>query len=145
MNMTCSFFSVTYNLSYQYRVMKGVLHCDPHPGNLLRTTDGKLCILDWGMTLEVPNDLQYALLEFIAHINTEGKRGRWLLLAVHTRKILMLTSFTQHIHRLRLHPSGLYQFGLLARGRQFRTIAKQWYHRRFELRIPSTQSRWRAR
>ncbi|KAL7542745.1 hypothetical protein ACHAXR_012087 [Thalassiosira sp. AJA248-18] len=49
----------------------GVLHCDPHPGNLLRTTDGKLCILDWGMTLAVPNDLQYALLEFIAHINTE--------------------------------------------------------------------------
>jgi len=49
----------------------GVLHCDPHPGNLLRTTDGRLCILDWGMTLAVPNDLQYALLEFIAHINTE--------------------------------------------------------------------------
>ena len=49
----------------------GVLHCDPHPGNLLRTTDGKLCILDWGMTLDVPPDLQYALLEFIAHINTE--------------------------------------------------------------------------
>ena len=45
--------------------------CDPHPGNLLRTTDGKLCILDWGMTLGVPNDLQYALLEFIAHINSE--------------------------------------------------------------------------
>lgn len=49
----------------------GVLHCDPHPGNLLRTTDGRLCILDWGMTLNVPNDLQYALLEFIAHINVE--------------------------------------------------------------------------
>ena len=42
------------------------------PGNLLRTTDGKLCILDWGMTLGVPDDLQYALLEFIAHINTEN-------------------------------------------------------------------------
>lgn len=28
--------------------------------------------LDWGMTLSVPNDLQYALLEFIAHINTEN-------------------------------------------------------------------------
>jgi len=50
----------------------GVLHCDPHPGNLLRTTDGKLCILDWGMTLEVPPNLQYGLLEFIAHINTEN-------------------------------------------------------------------------
>ena len=45
--------------------------CDPHPGNLLRTTDGRLCILDWGMTLAVPRDLQYALLEFIAHINAE--------------------------------------------------------------------------
>lgn len=49
----------------------GVLHCDPHKGNLLRTTDGKLCILDWGMTLSVPSDLQYSLLEFIAHINIE--------------------------------------------------------------------------
>lgn len=49
----------------------GVLHCDPHPGNLLRTTDGRLCILDWGMTLEVPNDIQYGLLEFIAHVNSE--------------------------------------------------------------------------
>lgn len=49
----------------------GILHCDPHPGNLLRTTDGKLCILDWGMTLKVPKDLQYGLLEFIAHINIE--------------------------------------------------------------------------
>mmetsp|Transcript_11978 Transcript_11978/g.25497 ORF Transcript_11978/g.25497 Transcript_11978/m.25497 type:complete len:959 (-) Transcript_11978:109-2985(-) len=49
----------------------GVLHCDPHPGNLLRTTDGRLCILDWGMTLRVPSNLQYALLEFIAHINSE--------------------------------------------------------------------------
>ena len=49
----------------------GVLHCDPHPGNLLRTTDGRLCVLDWGMTLEVPNELQYSLLEFIAHLNVE--------------------------------------------------------------------------
>jgi len=49
----------------------GTLHCDPHPGNLLRTLDGRLCILDWGMTLAVPDDLQYALLEFIAHINVE--------------------------------------------------------------------------
>ncbi|KAL1530023.1 hypothetical protein AB1Y20_000948 [Prymnesium parvum] len=49
----------------------GVLHCDPHPGNLLRTKDGKLCILDWGMTQNVPEDLQYSLIEFIAHVNAE--------------------------------------------------------------------------
>jgi predicted unusual protein kinase regulating ubiquinone biosynthesis (AarF/ABC1/UbiB family) len=57
----------------------GVLHCDPHPGNLLRTEDGRLCVLDWGMTLTLPQDLQYSLLEFIAHCNSEdyshlGKR-----------------------------------------------------------------------
>ena len=43
----------------------------PHPGNLLRTLDGKLCVLDWGMTLEVPRDLQYGLIDFIAHVNAE--------------------------------------------------------------------------
>lgn len=46
-------------------------HIDPHPGNLLRTKDGKLCILDFGMTLETPPDLQYSLLEFIAHLTAE--------------------------------------------------------------------------
>lgn len=46
------------------------LHCDPHPGNLLRTTDGRLCILDWGMTLDTEPDLQYSLLEFVAHLTS---------------------------------------------------------------------------
>jgi predicted unusual protein kinase regulating ubiquinone biosynthesis (AarF/ABC1/UbiB family) len=52
-------------------LFQGVLHCDPHPGNLLRTPNGELCILDWGMTLPVPTDLQYSLIEFIAHVNAE--------------------------------------------------------------------------
>ena len=50
----------------------GTLHCDPHPGNLLRTTDGRLCILDFGMCLEVPTDLQLSLLEFIANLQAEN-------------------------------------------------------------------------
>jgi len=50
----------------------GTLHCDPHPGNLMRTTDGKLCILDFGMCLEVPADLQLSLLEFIANLQAEN-------------------------------------------------------------------------
>jgi len=48
------------------------LHCDPHPGNLLRTTDGKLCILDFGMTLDVDPNLQYSLLEYIAHCSSDN-------------------------------------------------------------------------
>merc|ERR1712185_385823 len=50
----------------------GCLHCDPHPGNLLRTADGKLCILDFGMTLDVPTDLQLSLLEFISNLSAEN-------------------------------------------------------------------------
>jgi predicted unusual protein kinase regulating ubiquinone biosynthesis (AarF/ABC1/UbiB family) len=50
----------------------GTLHCDPHPGNLLRTPDGRLCILDWGMIIDVPEDLQLSLLEFIADLNAEN-------------------------------------------------------------------------
>jgi len=50
----------------------GTLHCDPHPGNLLRTKDGRLCILDWGMVITVPTDLQLSLLEFIANLNAEN-------------------------------------------------------------------------
>lgn len=50
----------------------GTLHCDPHPGNLLRTPDGRLCILDWGMVIDVPEDLQLSLLEFIANLNAKA-------------------------------------------------------------------------
>ena len=50
----------------------GTLHCDPHPGNLLRTPDGRLCILDWGMVIQVPADLQLSLLEFIANLSAEN-------------------------------------------------------------------------
>ena len=43
-----------------------------HPGNLLRTPDGRLCILDWGMVINVPEDLQLSLLEFIADLNAKN-------------------------------------------------------------------------
>lgn len=49
----------------------GVLHCDPHPGNLLRASDGRLCILDWGLVTRVDSDLQYSLIDYIAHLLTE--------------------------------------------------------------------------
>lgn len=31
----------------------GFLHADPHPGNLIRTPDGRLCVLDFGLMTEV--------------------------------------------------------------------------------------------
>jgi predicted unusual protein kinase regulating ubiquinone biosynthesis (AarF/ABC1/UbiB family) len=48
----------------------GVLHCDPHPGNLLRTPEGKLCILDWGMVTRLPPELQLTLIEHMAHLTS---------------------------------------------------------------------------
>lgn len=47
------------------------LHSDPHPGNLIRTPDGRLCILDFGMVLDIDPSLQYALLEYVAHLTSE--------------------------------------------------------------------------
>lgn len=46
----------------------GLLHADPHPGNLFRTSDGKLCILDWGLVTPVSSELSTAILSFIAHL-----------------------------------------------------------------------------
>ena len=104
----------------------GTLHCDPHPGNLLRTTDGRLCVLDWGMTLEVPSDLQYALLEFIAHLNTEDydaipqAKHYTATLPLHRRRYITVTLPYRHTAAIRplrsrsLAVTGLHQPGLLS-------------------------------
>jgi predicted unusual protein kinase regulating ubiquinone biosynthesis (AarF/ABC1/UbiB family) len=43
----------------------GYFHADPHPGNLLATSDGDLCYLDFGMMSESP---EYARTAIIAHV-----------------------------------------------------------------------------
>ena len=32
----------------------GLMHADPHPGNVLMLPDGRLCYLDFGLLVEVP-------------------------------------------------------------------------------------------
>jgi len=46
----------------------GTLHADPHPGNLLRASDGRLCILDWGLVTTLSKDFHVAYIEHIAHL-----------------------------------------------------------------------------
>jgi hypothetical protein len=46
--------SICMNTYLTMLLESGLLHCDPHPGNLLRTPDGRLCILDWGMVTNIP-------------------------------------------------------------------------------------------
>lgn len=47
---------------------KGVLHADPHPGNLLMTPDGRLALLDLGMTASVPPRIQEEVVKLLLSI-----------------------------------------------------------------------------
>ena len=46
----------------------GFFHADPHPGNMLRTPDGQLVILDFGLMTEVTEDQRFGMIEAIAHL-----------------------------------------------------------------------------
>jgi predicted unusual protein kinase regulating ubiquinone biosynthesis (AarF/ABC1/UbiB family) len=47
---------------------KGILHADPHPGNLLVTDDGRLALLDLGMTATVPPRIQQEVVKLLLSI-----------------------------------------------------------------------------
>eukprot|EP00268_Persea_americana_P031556 TRINITY_DN3077_c0_g1_i10.p1 TRINITY_DN3077_c0_g1~~TRINITY_DN3077_c0_g1_i10.p1 ORF type:complete len:372 (-),score=69.34 TRINITY_DN3077_c0_g1_i10:601-1716(-) len=46
----------------------GFYHADPHPGNLLRTNDGKLAYLDFGMMGEFRQELRDGFVEACLHL-----------------------------------------------------------------------------
>lgn len=41
---------------------------DPHPGNLIRTPDGRLAILDFGLMSSVDDNIKYGMIEAISHL-----------------------------------------------------------------------------
>ncbi|AFY75192.1 putative unusual protein kinase [Synechococcus sp. PCC 7502] len=47
---------------------QGFFHADPHPGNLLVMSDGKLAYLDFGMMSQVSSEQRYGLIEAIIHL-----------------------------------------------------------------------------
>ena len=63
-----SLCSLAMNCYMEMMLGTGTLHCDPHPGNLLRTKEGKLCILDWGLVSTLDADLQLTLIEHVANL-----------------------------------------------------------------------------
>lgn len=46
----------------------GFFHADPHPGNMLRTPDGRLAILDFGLMTQVTETQKYGMIEAISHL-----------------------------------------------------------------------------
>jgi predicted unusual protein kinase regulating ubiquinone biosynthesis (AarF/ABC1/UbiB family) len=53
----------------------GFFHADPHPGNLLVMTDGKLAYLDFGMMSQVEADRRFGLIEAIVHLVNRDFEG----------------------------------------------------------------------
>ena len=46
----------------------GFFHADPHPGNMIRTPDGRLAILDFGLMTEIDDNIKYGMIEAISHL-----------------------------------------------------------------------------
>lgn len=54
--------------SFNQLLEKGFYHADPHPGNLLRTYDGKLAYIDFGMMGEFKEELREGFIEACLHL-----------------------------------------------------------------------------
>ncbi|KAL8226380.1 hypothetical protein R6Q57_016212 [Mikania cordata] len=54
--------------SFNQLLEYGFYHADPHPGNLLRTYDGKLAYLDFGMMGEFKQELRDGFIEACVHL-----------------------------------------------------------------------------
>ncbi|EYU36535.1 hypothetical protein ABFS82_14G277200 [Erythranthe guttata] len=54
--------------SFNQLLESGFYHADPHPGNLLRTYDGKLAYLDFGMMGEFKEELREGFIEACLHL-----------------------------------------------------------------------------
>src|SRR4029079_15786659 len=49
-------------LYIQMMLVDGLFHADPHPGNIMVTTDGRIVLVDFGMTVRVPLETRRALM-----------------------------------------------------------------------------------
>lgn len=72
----------------------GFFHGDPHPGNLIVTTDGRLCFLDWGLAGQLTREMRYFLVDLFAACQ-EGNAERVSRIAIRmgasTRRIDRVT------------------------------------------------------
>ena len=65
-----------FRVYLQHVLVDGMFHADPHPGNLLITADGQLCMLDLGMVGTMPKSLQVTLAQLlIAITDKDGEQA----------------------------------------------------------------------
>jgi ubiquinone biosynthesis protein len=87
---------------------EGLFHGDPHSGNVLVIPDGRLCLLDFGMTGELDEQMRESLthlLEAVVKSDTRGATDSYLEMTMASEKVnraaLMvdMKSVLQEIHR----------------------------------------------
>jgi predicted unusual protein kinase regulating ubiquinone biosynthesis (AarF/ABC1/UbiB family) len=54
--------STLVELYIQMMLVDGLFHADPHPGNLMVSADGRIVLVDFGMTVRVPLETRRALM-----------------------------------------------------------------------------------
>lgn len=54
---------------------QGFYHADPHPGNMLVTDDGRLCLMDWGMVGRLTEDERNELLFIVQAVTDRDAHG----------------------------------------------------------------------
>ncbi|MCS5697856.1 AarF/ABC1/UbiB kinase family protein [Cyanobium sp. FGCU-52] len=59
---------VGVNCSLEQLLDHGFFHADPHPGNLLALSDGRLAYLDFGMMSEVSRESRTGLIQAVVHL-----------------------------------------------------------------------------
>eukprot|EP01023_Acetabularia_acetabulum_P029612 TRINITY_DN2793_c0_g2_i1.p1 TRINITY_DN2793_c0_g2~~TRINITY_DN2793_c0_g2_i1.p1 ORF type:complete len:988 (+),score=151.02 TRINITY_DN2793_c0_g2_i1:77-2965(+) len=70
--------------SYLIQLLEtGFMHADPHPGNLIRTPDGRICVLDFGLVTEVTQEQRLHLISYIAHLQLQD----WDAITVDLQKL----------------------------------------------------------
>lgn len=70
------------NSVFHQIICNGFFHADPHPGNILVTDEGRICLLDWGMVGQLTTQMRYHLADLlkavtardIEHIAYRGHR-----------------------------------------------------------------------
>jgi len=56
-------------------LIKGFFHADPHPGNILVSKDGRLCLLDWGLTGHLTQAMRWILADLLdAVVNQDARK-----------------------------------------------------------------------
>lgn len=64
--------SIGLRCSVDQLMTTGLFHADPHRGNLLKTPDGKLALIDFGMVCDIDADFRYGLFGLVIGLQNKN-------------------------------------------------------------------------